>query len=294
MTQLHEALTPGQIEDGLGAYTDAVAQAGLEVIPDAQIVPTPNFTEVTAVLGVRPEINLKGEPTHIDVPRTREAYSALGQYPGLRVLVGQRIPSQDGSVKEVLLPGIVLPTKAQTGYANVGCLTAPNDIIFFPDKDARRPLSDLQHALLMQTYAMHSEGVGAHGRDGQLNPADVAHAAIIVTADSTSSRGLHTRTHEMVDNGLAPSLTKQGSLDIAVSHDVRQVREGVIGINQATRLVVNKEHQVPTGQFVELNAAHGAGAAAIALTLAAGTSRNDPATRDLSHKLDLMQEEMNG
>lgn len=288
----NQELSFNAFEDGLGAYNNAAAQAGIEVVPDAQTVPSPNFADVA--MHIAPdEIGPLGAPASIDVPRTREAYGTLGQYPGLRVLVGQRLPSRDGTVKEVLLPGIVLPTKAPTGYANVGCLTAPNDIIFFPDKDAQRPLSDLQHALLMQTYAMHSEGVGAHGSDGQLNPVDVAHAAVIVTADSTNPRGLHTLTHEMVDNGLAPSLTGQGSLDIAVGHDIRQVREGVIGVNQATRLVVNNEHQIPTGPFVELNVAHGAGAAAIGLTLAAGTSRNDPATRDLSRKIDLMQQEMN-
>lgn len=279
------------LEDGLGAYSDAAAQAGLEVIPDAQTVPSPDFTEVAMRLAPD-ETSPMGTPATLDVPRTREAYGTLGQYPGLRVLVGQRIPARDGSIKEVLLPGIVLPTKAETGYANVGCLTAPNDIVFFPDKDAGRPLSDIQHALLMQTYAMHSEGVGEHTADNQLNAADVAHAAVIVTTNATEVQGLHGRTHDMVGTGLAPSLTKAGSLDIAVGHNVRQVREGVIGVNQATRIVVNREHQIPSGPFVGLNTVHGAGAAAIGLTVAAGVSRNPGVVNNVRRNLEVMQEEM--
>lgn len=288
---LNQELSFNAYEDGLGVYNDVAAQAGVEVMPNPQTVPSPRFADVA--MQVTPdEIGPLGPPASIDVPRTSEAYGALGQYPGLRVLVGQQIPARDGSKKEVLLPGIVLPTKADSGYANVGCLTAPQDIIFFPDTDAGRPLSDIQHALLMQTYAMHSEGVGEHGADNQLNAADVAHAAVIVTTDSTHVQGLHGRTHDMVGAGLAPSLTKAGSLDIAVGHEVRQVREGVIGMNQATRIVVNQEHQIPSGPFVDLNTAHGAGAAAIGLTVAAGASRNASVVNNVRQNLEVMQEEM--
>jgi hypothetical protein len=291
MTQNQESLSHAQVEDGFGTYTDAAQQAGLEVIPDHALVPSTDFTEVA--MRVAPdEIGPLGAPPTIEVARSRETYGTLGQYPGLRVLVGQRLPARDGSVKEVLLPGIVLPTKAPTGYANIGCLTAPNDIVFFPEKDAGRPLSDVQHALLQQTYAMHSEGVGMHTSNGQLNPVDVAHAAVIVTTDPANPRGLHNLTHEMVNTGLASSLTQRGSLDIGVGHDIRIVREGVIGIDQATRVVVAREHQLPTGELAQLSLVHGVGAAAIGLTLAATASRNDLATRNLSRNLDVMRQEM--
>lgn len=291
MTQYQEFLSNAQVEDGFGAYADAAHRAGLEVIPDAEAVPSPDFTKV--VMDVTPdEIGPLGAPTSIDVPRTSKAYGTLGQYPGLRVLVGQRLPANDGSVKEVLLPGIILPTKAPTGYANVGCLTAPNDVVLFPEKDAIRPLSDIQQGLLMQTYAMQTRGVGEHGSSGQLNAGDVAHAAVIVTTAPAEVQGLHGRTHTMVATGLAPSLTQKGLLDIVVGHDIRKVNEGVIGLNQATRIVVNREHQIPSGPFVELAVAHGAGAAAIGLTVAATESRNGGVVVAVQHNLEVMQAEM--
>ncbi|HEV7454297.1 MAG TPA: hypothetical protein VGO07_03485 [Candidatus Saccharimonadales bacterium] len=265
-------LSSAQVELAVGMYSEAAVRSGINTAEfDRDVVPSPSYDEVAAAYYA------DARQSSFEVPAYDSA--RLGGYPGLRVVVGTQVRTQGGASREVFFPGIVLPDQTKPGdpaYAptTIGFLKAGPDAILdamILAERTSRPLADIQHTLLEQLYGMHKPGTGEHGQY-TANVADAAHGSLIAITGVDNVGGLHSRVHNFMADGLAPSVANTSALDIAVGHQVRKVRESTLPATATSRIIIAREHQLPAYRGT---ARLGAGELAVGVALAAVRSKKN-------------------
>lgn len=254
-------LSQQQITDAVGSYSEVADTVIGEVAHfDPSPVPSPSYDAVAQHSGV------DSRYTAFDIPTA--SASGLRNYPGLRVALGVRVPCRSGGLQCIYLPGIVLPWDT----VRFGCLYAGPDILADEaslSQAIQRPLSDLQQNLLLQTYGMHTRGAGEHG-SAPPSVADAPHGAVIAVTAPGDVASLHNTVHAYMRDGLAASISATQALHIGVGHEIRPVRERVVELREAVRIIVPREYQLPPADASVLL---GAGELAVGMTLAAVRSK---------------------